>query len=72
MIKEFKLPVKGMTCAHCAESVSEALELVNGVEDVQVNLDAHEVMIEADDQEFDPTEAAKAVKNAGYELVLKR
>ena len=33
-----KLKVDGMTCSHCERAVKEALEDVNGVETVDVNL----------------------------------
>lgn len=72
MIKKFNFPVKGMTCQHCVKAVSDALESLSGVEDIQVDLDANEVVIEADDQEFDSAKAAEAVKNAGYELIIRR
>ncbi len=33
-----QLHIEGMTCAHCARSVKEALEAVPGVESAEVNL----------------------------------
>jgi len=36
------ITVKGMSCQHCVASVTKALSDIEGVEDVQVNLEAAE------------------------------
>lgn len=35
-----ELKIEGMTCGHCRKSVQEALEQVEGAENVQVDLEA--------------------------------
>ena len=59
--------VKGMTCNHCKASVTEEIELVPGVDGVEVDLESGRVVVRgsgfADDQ------IAAAVDEAGYEVV---
>ncbi len=43
-----KLKVSGMTCGHCEKAVSKALQSVQGVNEVQVNLSAGTASIEGD------------------------
>lgn len=40
-----ELKIEGMTCGHCRTSVQEALEGVEGTENVQVDLDAGRAQI---------------------------
>lgn len=60
--------VKGMTCGHCAGSVTQELSALPGVEGVDVALDTGKVTVKS---EAALTEDAvrEAVDEAGYELV---
>ncbi|CAN5702001.1 heavy-metal-associated domain-containing protein [soil metagenome] len=60
--------VSGMTCGHCAETVSEEVTKVDGVHDVAVDLSTGELAVLSEDE---PDEAAvrAAVEEAGYDLV---
>ncbi len=63
-----EITVKGMSCGHCAASVTRALEELPGVSQVQVDLTSGRVSFAADTPV--PTEAlAQVIKNAGYELI---
>ena len=60
--------VTGMTCDNCVRHVKEALEKVNGVSGVQVNLDQQSATVD-----FDPNVAtvegmAATLKDEGYTL----
>jgi len=61
------LKVKGMSCQHCVMSVTKALNRLEGIKNVQVDLAKGEV-------KFDNTKAVlmdqieKAIKEAGYEV----
>lgn len=61
------IKVKGMSCQHCVASVTRALREIEGVSDVQVNLETGEAAysataaVKADD-------VSKAVTAAGYEV----
>ena len=62
------LKVKGMTCHHCAMSVTKALTRLEGIRDVQVDLEKGEVRFE------NPNAVAhgriqKAVEEAGYQVI---
>ncbi len=60
--------VTGMTCAHCAASVSEEISEIPGVEDVDVSLETGEVVVTSTDH-LDRTAVDAAVAEAGYTLV---
>jgi copper chaperone len=60
-----ELKVKGMSCQHCANAVSEALASVPGVSRVvSVELDSGRALVEGD---AEPEALASAVAEAGYE-----
>ena len=62
------LKVKGMSCQHCVMSVTKALNQLEGIQNVQVDLQKGEVR-------FDNTKAlalnriSKAIEEAGYEVI---
>lgn len=59
--------VSGMTCSHCAMSVTEEITQIPGVADVQVDLGAGQVtVISAAD--LDDSQVQEAVEEAGYQL----
>ncbi len=60
--------VEGMTCQHCAASVSEEISEIGGVTDVQVNVDTGEVVVSSDGR-LEKSSVADAVTEAGYRLV---
>jgi copper chaperone CopZ len=59
--------VTGMTCEHCARSVTEELNAVNGVHTVEVTVSSGKVTISSD-RELSGAEIASAVDTAGYSL----
>jgi copper chaperone len=62
------LKVKGMSCQHCVMSVTKALNQLEGIQNVQVDLAKGEVR-------FDNTKGVasdrieKAIGDAGYEVI---
>lgn len=60
--------VKGMTCGHCAESVTEELSGLDNVTDVAVNLSTGAVTVGSAD-ELSRNEVELAVAHAGHQLV---
>jgi copper chaperone len=62
------LKVKGMSCQHCVMSVTKALNQLEGIKNVQVDLVKGEVR-------FDNTKSVasdriqKAITDAGYEVI---
>lgn len=59
--------VIGMTCAHCAMSVTEEVTQIPGVQDVDVDLGSGRVTITSDSA-VDRTRVQDAVEEAGYRL----
>ena len=60
--------VRGMTCGHCADAVTEEVSRIPGVTGVQVDVAAGRVTVEAD-QPVSADAVAEAVEEAGYEVV---
>jgi copper chaperone len=62
------LKVKGMSCQHCVMSITKALNQLEGIKDVQVDLEKGEVR-------FDNTKGVtndrlkKTIADAGYEVI---
>ncbi|KTR77376.1 MULTISPECIES: heavy-metal-associated domain-containing protein [Microbacterium] len=66
--------VNGMTCSHCASSVTEELGAVEGVESVTVDLNAggtSRVTIHSTTP-VDPAAVKSAVEEAGYALATSQ
>lgn len=62
-----RIPVDGMTCAHCTASVTEALTEVAGVTSVTVSLDPAEALVEHT-PDFDEKTAHAAIREVGYSV----
>lgn len=60
--------VEGMSCGHCEAAVKEALGELNGVKDVEVNLDSKEVIIDSE-KELDSDLITEAIEGIGFEVV---
>ena len=59
--------VTGMTCGHCAASVSEEVQEIPGVRDVDVVVETGAVTITSDEP-VDGDAVKAAVEEAGYQL----
>ncbi|PPK64499.1 heavy-metal-associated domain-containing protein [Actinokineospora auranticolor] len=59
--------ISGMTCGHCAASVTEELSGITGVSDVAVDLASGAVTVTSSDS-LDRADVAAAVTEAGYVL----
>ena len=59
--------VQGMTCGHCVASVTEELQEIAGVENVEVVLETGAVTVTSD-QPLDDAAVKTAVEEAGYQL----
>lgn len=60
--------VKGMTCGHCVNAVTQEVSAVDGVESVDVDLDSGQVSVTSS-APLDEAAVRAAVDEAGYELV---
>jgi copper chaperone CopZ len=60
--------IQGMTCGHCIASVSDALRMLPGVDDVDVDLDRGTATVTSESS-LDSDAVRSAVEQAGYELL---
>ncbi|MDH7508857.1 MAG: heavy metal translocating P-type ATPase [Methanomassiliicoccales archaeon] len=68
--KKATLPIIGMTCATCAQTIEHTLSGLPGVESASVNLAAEKATVVYDPKKVQIDEMKKAVKAAGYDIVL--
>ncbi|MDI7261737.1 MAG: copper ion binding protein [Thermodesulfobacteriota bacterium] len=62
------LKVKGMSCQHCVMSVTKALNQLEGIQNIQVDLAKGEVRFD-NTKEVEADRITKAIADAGYEVV---
>lgn len=66
-ITEHRFQVPGMSCEHCETAVKSALLDVNGVYDVDVNLESKTVVVKHD-AVVNTGAMREAINEAGYEI----
>lgn len=68
MIK--KLPIEGMSCAHCKNNIETAVKVLEGVN--QVNADFREgyVLVDYDEAQLALDTIIKEIEDLGYEVML--
>lgn len=66
-----KLYVQGMSCEHCSRAVRRAIESVEGVESVEVDLKKGEVAV-GHSVAADLWQAVTAVQEEGFEAQIER
>ena len=60
------LSVSGMTCATCPITVKKALNKIEGVENIEVNVEKKEALVTFDDAKTTVEVLLEATKKAGY------
>ena len=68
MSKQLELNISGMTCGHCAMSVTKELSKLEGAAEIKVDPQAGTATLEVDES-VDSSAIAAAVEEAGYSLV---
>lgn len=63
-----RIIVEGMSCGHCVNHVKTALEDLNGVTNVSVDLASKTAVVEAD-SDIQDADIKFAIEDAGYEVV---
>jgi copper ion binding protein len=61
------IKIKGMTCNHCVTAVTKALNEIEGIQEVKVDLSKGEATFE-EVQPVDMRMVKEGVKKAGYEV----
>lgn len=69
-IDTLNLPVLGMSCAGCAQSVEQSLTKLAGVEEATVNYANQRLKVTYNPKSIKPELLQKAVQDAGYDLIL--
>ncbi|TFH04221.1 MAG: heavy metal translocating P-type ATPase, partial [Methanosarcina sp.] len=63
---EITIGVYGMTCGHCQKSVADAISSLEGVESVDVNLEAESATVIFDSEKVSLDDIKGAILKAGY------
>ncbi len=64
-VQELRYTVSGMSCGHCKAAVTEEIGQVEGVSDVDVDLDTKRVVVRGDSVSDEAVRSA--IREAGYE-----
>ncbi|QQE78317.1 heavy-metal-associated domain-containing protein [Alicyclobacillus sp. SO9] len=62
------IPVQGMTCQGCVNSVTKALNTVDGVNKVEVSLENNQAKVTYDEAKASVLELKTAIEDAGYDV----
>lgn len=68
-MKDVTLTVQGMSCGHCVSSVEGALNELDGVSGVNVNLGEGKVDVKYDDSKVSVDQLKEAIDEQGYDVV---
>jgi copper chaperone len=63
------IKVEGMSCMHCQMRVKKAVEAVEGVQRVDVNLQTKQVVVDYEEGKANLEKVKAAIREAGYEPV---
>ncbi len=61
------IKIEGMTCGHCVESVTTALNTLEGVTDVKVDLEGNKATVEVEDVE--DKDIKETIEDIGFDVV---
>jgi len=65
-LKKSKFDIQGMTCSSCSSHVEKAVNKLDGVQNVSVNLLSNNMVAEFDETIVSDEDIIKSVVNAGY------
>ncbi len=61
------IKVEGMSCMHCQLRVKKAVEAVEGVQRVDVNLQTKQVTVDYEEGKVNIEKVKAAIRDSGYE-----
>jgi copper chaperone len=64
-----KIIITGMSCRHCVMSATKALQEIDGLTDIDINLEKGEATF-TETKPVDPELIREKIKKAGYEVAL--
>ncbi len=65
------IQVEGMTCGHCVETVTQAVNSLDGINQVSVDLDKKQVSVDFDESQTDIDTVSSKIVEVGFEVVSK-
>ena len=68
LIMKKKINIEGMSCGHCVGRVTKALTGIEGVSDVDVNLDEKRALVSLD-KEIHDEQFNKEIENVGFKVI---
>jgi len=71
-VKNLTLPVQGMHCASCVNTIERSLKKVNGVQAAAVNLAAERATVTFDPALAKPADLVTAIEKAGYQAPVEK
>lgn len=60
--------VNGMTCSNCMDLVRSAVSAIDGVNNVNVDLETRQVKVDYDSKITNDTQIKTAINNMGYKV----
>jgi len=63
------IKVMGMSCDHCVQTITKALEGINGISKVQVDLEKKQVTVDFEENQTDLKTISAKINEVGYEVV---
>lgn len=61
------ISIEGMSCGHCVSAVTDALNKLDGVKSVEVNLEGKNAVIEAENVKDE--DIKEAIENIGFDVL---
>lgn len=68
--KTVKIKCEEMTCAGCQKKITKSINNLDGVKEIDVNLDTKIITVSFDESKTDTGKIIDAIAKAGYESVL--
>ena len=63
------IQVEGMTCGHCVETVTQAVNSLVGISQVSVDLDKKQVSVDFDESRTNENAISSKITEVGFEVV---
>lgn len=60
--------IEGMTCGSCVKSVEQALNQIDGVDNVQVSLGQKQALVDFDERKTTAQAIATAIEDTGFDV----
>lgn len=63
------IQVEGMTCGHCVETVTNAVNSLEGINQILVDLDKKQVSVDFDESRTNSEAISSKITEVGFEVV---